>query len=75
MRMIQTLNNIINYFFKALRVITIAIAVIFWICLWLILYIFYKATSKTRTKGFNHPNFTLLTWIMAINKKYKSVIF
>jgi len=75
MRMIQILNNIINYFFKALRIITIALAVILWICLWIVLYLFYKSTSKSRMKGFNHPNFILLTWIMAINKKYKGVIF
>lgn len=73
--MIQTLNKIINYFFKALRIVTIAIAVIFWICVWVVLYVFYKTSSKTSLKGFNHPNFILLTWIMTINKKFKGVIF
>ena len=75
MCIIQTLNKIINYLFKVLRFLTIAIVVVFWICVWLVLYIFYKTTSKTRLKGFNHPNFILLTWTMAINKYYQNFIF
>lgn len=73
--MIQIFNNILNALFKVIRFATLVIVIAFWLCTYLITYLLFKLSSRRRRSGFNHPNFILLSWIMAINRFYKQFIF